>query len=145
MSPSTHPIRRKTTVPATLTQYASRAMLPAMIVGEEDPEIVAQRLAAAKKLQDRATIAREQKRAAAAREGKSRFARSSVLKIKEVRRVRSHQSQNLRLRNEACESHEDNPSPFMMGLGFETTRLRVPRAFSGSFHTSPALLYLIRV
>lgn len=62
----------------------TRAILPAMVVGEEDPVVAAQRAAAAKKMQDKATIAREQKRAAAAREGKSRFARSSVLRIKEV-------------------------------------------------------------
>lgn len=68
-----------------------------MATREDDPAIVAQRAAAAKKLQEKAVIAREQKRAAAAREGKSRFARSSVLKIKEVTTRHSRCSRRVEL------------------------------------------------
>lgn len=56
-----------------------------MTLGEDDAVLAAQRAALTKKPQERASIAAEKKRAAAAREGKNRFARSSILKIKEVR------------------------------------------------------------
>lgn len=54
-----------------------------MSLGEDDAVLAAQRAALTKKPPERASVAMEKKRAA--REGKNRFARSSVLKIKEVR------------------------------------------------------------
>ena len=56
-----------------------------MALGEDDAVLAAQRAALTKKPPERASMAIEKKRSAAAREGKNRFARSSVLKIKEVR------------------------------------------------------------
>lgn len=66
-------------------------MLSPLVVAEEDPELVARREELAKNARLKIVIQREQKRAAAAaaREGKSKFGRSSVLKIKEVRTSRS--------------------------------------------------------
>ncbi|CAN0006206.1 unnamed protein product [Ectocarpus sp. 12 AP-2014] len=63
----------------------TRATLSAMVLGEDDAVMAAQRAALTKKPQERASVAVEKKRAAAAaREGRNRFARSSIMKIKEV-------------------------------------------------------------
>ncbi|CAM9385488.1 unnamed protein product, partial [Hapterophycus canaliculatus] len=63
----------------------SRATLSAMIPGEDDAVVAAQRAALTKKPPERASAGVEKKRAAAAvREGKNRFARSSIMRIKEV-------------------------------------------------------------
>lgn len=69
---------------------STRAILPVLVMGEEFPEVEPQRAAVARKPQERATtsINREQAKSAAAREGKSKFSRSSILRIKEVRFVR---------------------------------------------------------
>lgn len=66
-------------------RYPARATLSAIALGEDDAVLAAQRAALTKKPPERASMVIEKKRAAAAREGKNRFARSSVLKIKEVR------------------------------------------------------------
>lgn len=55
-----------------------------MTMGEDEAALAAQRAALTKKPQERASATIEKKRAAAAREGKNKFARSSVMKIKEV-------------------------------------------------------------
>ena len=63
-----------------------RATLLPLIVADEDPEAAARREELSKNLRMKLVIHREQKRAAAAaaRENKSKFGRSSVLRIKEV-------------------------------------------------------------
>lgn len=63
----------------------ARATLSAVNVREDEAVLAAQRAALTKKPQERVSAAIEKKRASAAREGKNRFARSSVMKIKEVR------------------------------------------------------------
>ncbi|CAM9567000.1 unnamed protein product, partial [Pylaiella littoralis] len=62
----------------------ARAILSAMAIGEDEALLAAQRAALTKKPQERASAAMEKKRVTAAREGKNKYARSSVLKIKEV-------------------------------------------------------------
>lgn len=57
-------------------------------MGEEFPEVEPQRVAVPRKPQERMITSREQAKSAAAREGKSKFSRSSILEIKEVRIVR---------------------------------------------------------
>lgn len=65
--------------------HSARAILPVLVMGEEFPEVEPQRVAVARKPQERTTTSREQAKSAAAREGKSKFSRSSILRIKEVR------------------------------------------------------------
>ncbi|CAM9114072.1 unnamed protein product [Laminaria digitata] len=62
----------------------TRAILPVLVMGEEFPEVEPQRVAVARKPQERTTTSREQAKSAAAREGKSKFSRSSILRIKEL-------------------------------------------------------------
>lgn len=71
----------------------ARATLSAMIMGEDEAALAAQRAALTKKPQERASAAIGKKRAAAARDGKNRFARSSIMKIKEVSIAWSCQSE----------------------------------------------------
>lgn len=77
----------------TILLQLARATLSAVALGEDDAVLAAQRAALTKKPPERASAATERKKAAAAREGKNRFARSSVMKIKEVRLVESRRPQ----------------------------------------------------